>query len=560
VNAADAQAAANPGPLAPLKLRAFRWLWLAALGSNVGTWMHDVGAGWLMTGLSPSPLMVSLVQAATTLPILLLALPAGALADVVDRRKLLIVCQGGAALLALLLAILGFAGAITAWVLLAITLGLGVFAALSNPAWQTIMTDLVPREQLPQASSLNSVSLNLSRAIGPALGGLAVAHLGGPAAAFALNAVSFVGIILVLAAWRYRPPERAVPGERFLGALKAGVRYVRHSPPIRAVLVRTASFVVFSSALWALMPLIARQELGLSASGYGVLVTCLGVGAVTAALFLNAPRRRLGPNRTLALATLLYAAASATLALTSNPLVGYGAMVVAGIGWLSVVVSLNVSAQSGTPPWVRARALACYLATFFGGMALGSAVWGWLATVLDAGVLGLSGVDGALACASAGLLLGLATMFRWRLVQVSGEDVAQSAHWEMPVVSQGINPDDGPVVITIEYRIRPEDADRFVAAMGPVSRTRYRDGAMSWILSRDTEDPQRWLEVFVVESWAEHLRQHDRVTLGDKKIQEYAKGFHAGPGKPVVSHFIAAAVPRADGPEGPTALEGDESK
>lgn len=511
----------------------FRWLWVASVASNVGTWIHEVGAGWLMTELNSSPTAVALVQAATTLPIFLLALPAGALADVVDRRRLLLVTQSVMVVLAGALAICSWQGLTGTSLLLVLTLGLGVFAAFSNPAWQTTMTDLVPREELPQASALNSVSINLSRAIGPAIGGVVVSAAG-PWAAFALNAASFVGIIGVLWNWSYRAPHRAVPAERFVGAIKAGVRYVRYHPPMIAVLVRTASFVLFASALWALLPLVARQQYLLSSTGFGVLLGCLGAGAVSATTFVTRLRRVLSPNVLVAGATVGYAAAIALLGASTRPVVGGAALVIAGAGWLTVVTSLNVAAQSGTPPWVRARSLACYLSIFFGCMAIGSAVWGVVATQ--------SSLSRSLLIASGGLLVGLFTLVRFRLIPITGEELAESKHWAEPVVADSINPDDGPVVITIEYRIRREDAEQFRVSMGPVARTRYRDGAIQWTLSRDTEDPERWLEVFIVESWAEHLRQHDRVTVGDQRVQEYAKGFHVGPDKPVVRHSIAAQV------------------
>ncbi len=522
---------------APLRRAAFRWLWIAALASNIGTWMNEVGAGWAMTKLSPSPLMVSLVQAATTLPMFLLSLPAGALADVVNRRRLMLGMQVGMLVIAGLLALASWNGLLSPQILLLSTLGLGIGAAMVNPAWQTAMTDLVPREELTAASALNSVSLNLSRAIGPALGGLLVARWG-PTAAFALNAVSFVGIIVALLGWRYEPPKQAAPAERFLGALKAGVRYVRHSPTMRAQLVRTASFSVFGSCVWALMPLIARQHLELGASGYGSLLACLGTGAVAGTLLLPRLRVMMPPNTMVVAATLVFAAGMAGIGATRSVWLAFPAMVAAGAAWVTMVVCLNVAAQSGTPPWVRARALACYFAVFFGGMALGSTVWGLVAQ--------RAGIPAALGIAAAGLVLGLTTIGRFRLAATSAEEIESSSHWEDPIVGREIGGSDGPVVVTVEYMVREEDAQAFCAAMIPVSQTRYRDGAFSWTLSRCTENPQRWLELFMVESWEEHLRQHRRVTMADRKLQAKASGFHAGPGRPKVSHFVSVDVGRVE--------------
>ncbi len=539
----------SQGALAPLRYSLFRWLWIAALASNIGTWVHEVGAGWLMTELADkaSPqykLMVALVQAFTALPTFLLAIPAGALADVLDRRKLLIVGQAAMLVAATALAAAAFAQAVTPLLLLVVTFALGVGAAVTNPAWQTAMTDLVPREQLPQASALNSISLNLSRAIGPAIGGVIYASYG-PGGAFMLNAISFVGIIVVLWSWRYTPPAQAAPGERFFGAMRAGVRYVRHSPPMRAVLVRSFIFVIFASSMWALMPTIASQELGLKAAGYGVMLTSLGAGAVTAAFVLTPLRRRLGINGVIALATTVCAGALVSLALVreqptpvvmgiSFPIYSLLTMFVGGMCWLSMVTSLNSSAQMATPSWVRARALACYLAIFFGSMALGSMIWGTLA--------GHIGTPATLLFAAGGMIAGLLTIKFFPLQSVHGEDLTKANSWEDPVVATPIGHDDGPVVITIEYLINLEDSDAFRAAMQPVATTRYRDGAMSWLLSRDTEEPTKWLEVFVVESWGEHLRQHSRVTLADKRVQDEAKKFHKGAAKPLVRHFIASPL------------------
>jgi MFS family permease len=537
------------GALAPLRYALFRWLWIAALASNIGTWVHEVGAGWMMTQLADpaSPqytLMVALVQAFTALPTFLLAIPAGALADVLDRRKLLIVGQAAMLVAAAGLALAAFAGVVTPLLLLIVTFALGVGAAVTNPAWQTAMTDLVPRDELPQASALNSISLNLSRAIGPAIGGVVYAQFG-PGGAFTLNALSFVGIIVVLWSWRYTPPAQAAPGERFFGAVRAGVRYVRHSPPMGAVLVRSFSFVIFASALWALMPTIASQELGLKAAGYGVLLTCLGAGAVTGAFVLPWLRARLPVNGVISLATCVYAGCLLAVAFVGSqptptvgevafPLYSLATMFVAGMCWLSMVTSLNSSAQMATPSWVRARALACYLAVFFGSMALGSMMWGVLA--------GRIGTPATLMVAASGMIVGLLSIRFFPLQSVAGEDLVRSNSWQDPVVATPINHDDGPVVITIEYVVSLEDANAFREAMQPVSTTRYRDGAMSWMLSRDTEDPTKWLEVFVVESWGEHLRQHARVTLADTRVQDEAKRFHQGPSKPVVRHFIGSPV------------------
>lgn len=533
-----------------MSLAIFRWLWIAGLASNAGTWMHEVGAGWLMKQLSTgNPLMVALVQAAGTLPMFLLSVPAGALADVGDRRRIILACQLVSLVVAALLAVVTEFGAVTPSLLVLATLALGASAAIANPAWQTAMTDLVPREQLPAAASLNSVSINLSRAIGPTIGGFLVGAAG-PQAAFALNAVSFVGVSIVL--WRWKPKRKSQSSlaERFFGALRAGYRYVRHSEPMHAVLVRTASFVLFASALWALMPLVASTHLSLSASGYGALLGCLGAGAVTMGLLLPRVRAAIGPNRLVVVASVMMASVMALLALMPVAAVGYAVFLVYGGAWITLVTSCNIAAQAGVPAWVRGRALAWYLSVFFLSMTIGSLLWGEVARQ--------SSITTALLAAASGLVLGLATIARYAFKTPAGEALQFSDSWADPVVNGEIDPDDGPVVVTIEYRVRTTDADAFRRAMEPVSVTRYRDGAISWMLTRDTEDTETWLEVFVVESWAEHLRQHDRVTKADEELQSLARGFHQplhgeGP-RPKVRHFVAArhgiAAPPAPTPHG----------
>ncbi len=531
----------SAGALAPFRVAAFRWLWCAALASNVGTWMHEIGAGWLMKELtSGSKIMVALVQMATTLPLFILSIPAGALADVLDRRRLILACQIGALLLAGVLAFITWKHEVTPIMLILVTIALGTLAALANPAWQTIMTDLVPREHLAHAAGLNGVSINLARAIGPTIGGILVAAQG-PEAAFALNAISFSGITLVLWRWDHRPSNRAALAERFFGAIRAGARYVRHHPPMQAVLWRTASFVLAASCLWALMPVIASEHVSIGATGYGLMMGCLGAGAVVGGLILPRARRKLGANTIVVGCSLVFAGTMTTIALVPSESATYPCMFIAGVAWLSIFTIFNGSAQLSAPTWVRARALACYLAVCYAGMAGGSVLWGFVAQRL--------GIRDALLIASGAEVLGLATLLRYRIVSASSEDVTISRHWDDPVVSRLIDPEDGPVVVTVEYRVDEGDAEEFRAAMGLVAQTRHRDGAFSWTLSRDTENPRRWLEVFFVESWAEHLRQHERVTKGDQKIQERAKAFHrpiAGePEKPIVGHFIASQPVRA---------------
>lgn len=513
----------------PLRQPLFRALWIAAVASNVGTWMQDVGSTWLMTSLSRSPLTVALMQTASSLPFFLLALPAGALADVVDRRRLLLLAQGWMLAAAAVMGALTLAHVMTPGWLLALTFTLGLGSAMNGPAWQAITPDLVSREELASAVALGGVGFNLARAVGPALGGLVVAA-GGPGAVFLLNAASFLGVMAVLYAWKRAPEESVLPAERVLGAMRAGTRYVRHSPLLRAVLVRAAVFILFGSAMWALLPLVARVEMRLSALGYGALLGCLGLGAVLGASVLPNVRQRFGVDLTVAGATVLMALVSATLATlrTFGPLCAL--MVLAGIAWMAVMSSMNVAAQTVVPGWVRARALALYLLAAQGGMALGGAVWGVIATH--------AGIDKAMLAAAGGLVVGLAVIPRFRLAGGDEHDLTPSMHWPAPVVAEDLQPDAGPVLVTVEYCVDPARAAEFARAMQAVRRLRRRDGAHRWGLYHDLADPRRQVETFVVESWLEHLRQHERVTVADREVEQRARAFHLGPEPPAVTHLL----------------------
>ncbi|SFI53449.1 MFS transporter [Albimonas pacifica] len=519
----------DDGRAGPLAHPVFRALWLATIVSNVGTWMHDVGAGWLMTSLSPSPLLVALVQTATTLPMFLLALPAGALADIVDRRRLLLGAQSLGLVAAMTMAILAAGGLVTPLILLGATAVLGVAAALSAPVFQAIVPELVSRRALPDAIALNSLGVNISRAVGPALGGVVVALAGTPAV-FALNAVSVLGVLAVLVAWKRPAADRTLPPEHFVGALKAGYRYTRHSPQMRLVLLRAGAFFVFGSALWAMLPLIARRGLGLDAAGYGVLLGCMGAGAVAGALGLKRLRARVPANPLSVGATLLFALATLALALTRQAWVAGLVLFLAGLGWIGMLTSLNLAAHMASPGWVKARALAVYLLTLQGAMTGGSVLWGALASG--------AGVPAALAVAGAGQALAAVLALRWRLPREAAADLAPSHHWAEPVVHARPDADRGPVLVEIAYRVDPDRQAAFVAALRGFKSRRQRDGAIRWDVWEDVADPGRVVETFVVESWVEHQRQHARTTRADQIDQALLLEHHLGDAPPVVRHLL----------------------
>lgn len=499
--------------------------------------MHNVGADWLMTSLAPSPLMVGLMQTAENAPLFLLALPAGALADIVDRRRLLLLTQSWMLVSAVALGLLTLFGLTTPLVLLLLIFSLGLGAALNAPAWQAIVPELVPRSDLPSAVSLNSVAFNIARAVGPALGGLVVAAVGSWAV-FLLNSLSFIGVLFVIYRWRREPVESISPTERVMGAMRAGVRYVRHDPDLRAVLVRTGVFVSCASALWAMLPLVARQQLGLGALGYGVLLGGLGAGAILAAFILPAVRRRVSINLLIICGTIIFAAVTAFMATVHIFAPLCIVMVFGGVAWMALMSSFNISVQAIVPSWVRARVLAIYLLVFFGGMALGSAFWGAVATRI--------GISSALLCAAGALITGIATAYFFPLRFGEELNLEPSLHWSDPVVVSEPHPQDGPVLVTVEYQIAPQRAEEFVEAMREVKRILRRDGALRWGLFANPARPGHYVETFLVESWAEHMRQHARHTNEDRAAQDYVRSFHSGDARPAVTHLIAQDFSKRD--------------
>jgi MFS family permease len=533
-------AAATPGrPVsawAPFGIGAFALLWSATLVSNVGTWIHDVGAGWLMTTLDPTPSVVTLVQAATTLPIFLFALLAGTVADRVDKRRLLIIVNLLLMAVISALAVLVALERVTPAGLIGFTFLIGTGAAFMAPAWQSVVPELVPRSHLQPAIALNSMGINISRAIGPAIAGFLITAVG-LAAPFAVNAASHALIIAALLAWRrpaVEPPR--LPPEPIGAAMLTGLRHAAYNGPLKATLLRAAGFFVFASAYWALLPLVARGMPGGGAELYGFLLAAIGAGAVTGALILPAIRERTDTNRLAAGGVALTAAAMCVLSLASLPPAAIAAAFAGGAGWIMVLTSLNISAQTALPNWVRARGLAVFMMVFFGSMALGSALWGQVATALS--------VDAALLIAAAGAVCAMPLTRRARLGQGEDMDLSPSAYWPAPAVHRSIGDvtDRGPVMVTIEYRIDPTVESGFLAAIHTLSEERYRDGAYQWGVHQDAERPARRVEWFLLPSWAEHLRQHERTTRHDQDIQEAVRAFHSGAEPPRVRHWLAPAV------------------
>jgi len=513
LNSSTALPAASPW--SPLQRSLFRSVWIATIVSNVGTWMQDVGAGWLMTSLSSSPALVALIEAADSIPVMLLALPAGAVADIVDRRRLLIAVQTYLMIVAGALFVSTLLGYTTAWSLLGFTFALGVGTALMMPAWSAIVPELVPPEELASAVALNSVAVNVSRAIGPAIAGLLVAAVG-PWLVFALNALSYIGILAVLVRWQREHRKSALPAERFLSAIRVGMRFVLHTRPLQAVLVRGAAFFVFASATWSLFPLIVRRELDRGPETYGLLLTCIGVGAVGGAMILPRVRAKLSRDALVAGASVLYAIAALMLAYVQNLGLLAVAMLATGVAWIAILSALQVSAQMTLPSWVRARGLAAFVMIFMGGMALGSVLWGQVATRI--------GIPNALTAAAVGMVAAVALSWTFKLGSHEVLDFTPSMDWPMPVLAEAPNADT-PVMVSIAYKVQADKRPEFVAAMQDVGQMRRRNGAYFWQLFHDSEDPTRYVEVFMDESWVEHLRQHERASVADREIQRRAKVF-----------------------------------
>ena len=522
---------ANAGGSAwsPFRHIIFSVLWAATVLSNIGSWMQNAAAGWLMTSLSPEPFKVALVQAATTLPMFLFSLPAGALADIVDRRHLLIVVQTASVAIAALFAVFVWLDWVTPnWLLTFIFLS-GIATVLAMPAWQAIVPQLVPKEELRAAVALNGVGFNISRAIGPALAGLAIGALG-MAAPYWINALSTFAVIAALIWWRRPEPiGQSLPAERFVNAIRSGLRYARYNPDLRATLVRAAGFFPLASVYWALLPLIVRARIAGGPEIYGILLGAIGAGAVCGAFALPTVAR-LGADRVVAGATFGTALALALFAFAREPATALIACFLAGICWVAAIATLNVSAQFALPGWVRGRGMAMFAAVQFAGLAVGSMVWGQAAQGI--------GLPAVHIIAAIALIASVPLLRRWRLQTAAGLDLAPSMHWPAPVLSEDVEPDRGPVLVTLEYIVAPTERAAFLTAMAKLASERRRDGAYDWGIYEDAAQEGTFVETFHVDSWLEHMRQHQRVTNADRVLQDAVHSFHAQ-GTPAVRHLIA---------------------
>ncbi|AHK46659.1 MFS transporter [Ensifer sp. T173] len=522
------------GGFAPLRQPVFAVLWVATVIGNTGSFIRDVASSWLVTDLSGAPAAVAMVQAAATLPIFLLAIPAGVLSDILDRRRFLIVIQLLLASVSIGLMLLSATGLQSVSSLVALTFLGGIGAALMAPTWQSIVPELVTRQELKSAVALNSLGINISRAIGPAVGGLILASFGA-AITYATDVASYLFVIAALLWWRRAPGADDGLSEKFAGAFRAGLRYARASRELHVVLLRAAVFFAFSSAVWALLPLVARNLLGGDAGFYGVLLGAVGAGAIGGALVMPRLRRLLSADGLLLAAALVTAVVMAGLSSAPPQWVAIILLLSLGAAWISALTTLNGAAQAILPNWVRGRALAVYLTVFNGAMTAGSLAWGAIAELL--------GVPATLLVGAAGLVV-VGVVFHLVKLPAGEADLVASNHWPEPLTASPIDNDRGPVLITIEYRVDPADRQGFTSALYRLSSERRRDGAYGWGVTEDTADAEIMVEWFFVESWAEHLRQHRRVSKADADLQQEVRKFHRGDAAPLVRHLLTVGPER----------------
>jgi MFS family permease len=536
-------------PFVPLRQPVFRAVWFASLASNFGGLIQAVGASWLMTSIAASADLVALVQASTTLPVMLFSLAAGAIADNYDRRKIMLTAQLFMFAVSIGLALFSWFGWLTPWTLLAFTFLIGCGTALNNPAWQSSVGDMVPRQDVPAAVTLNSVAFNIARSVGPAIGGAIVAA-SGAFAAFAINAVSYVALLAVL--WRWTPPkvERLLPRETLWIAMSAGLRYVAMSPNIRSVILRAFAFGFGGIVVLALLPLIARDLVKGGPLVFGVLLGAFGAGAVAGAFLSARLRRMLTTEALVRLTFAAFAVAVAVMAVSTSLWLTMLALCVTGGSWVMTLSTFNATVQLSAPRWVVGRALALYQMGAFGGMALGSWVWG--RAILHIGT------EQTLLVASFTLLAGAALGLRYALPPLEALNLDPLSRWREPKVAVDIEPRSGPVIVTIEYIIAEEDVVAFLGAMAERRRIRRRDGARHWALLRDLTNAELWIERYDSPTWVEYVRQNQRVTQADAEIGDRVRALHKGSSPPVVHRMIerqTGSLPGARPSPAPTLTE-----
>ncbi|MCK2127975.1 MFS transporter [Thauera aromatica] len=525
---------------APLRRPVFRLLWITALTANVCSWMFEVAAAWTMATMPDStPLLVALVQTAATAPVFLFALPSGALADIIDRRHYLLFSQCWVAVTSLLAGVLAISGALTSGWLFFVAFLMGTGLVMRLPTYQSLMQEVVPRDEIAGAVILNGVALNSSRAIGPVIAGAIVASAGA-GQVFLLNALLSAAAVYFLLRWRRDgPPASNLPSERFIGAIRVGIQFALNTPALLAVLARGAVCSFFGAALLVLLPVVAKTQLQAGPTTYSLLVSCFGLGALVLAMLIGRIRRRLSRDQMLAVAWTSSAAATAVLAVSTNAYVAGAAMLVGGFGWMAAFGAFQVAAQMALPRWVGGRGLALVLMALWVGMAFGGAVWGQLATKV--------GIATSLLTAAATSLVGLAATWRLKLDGHGDIDLSPSPFRREVKLATPLEPSQGPVMVAIEYLIDPTQADNFLKLMQASRRMRLRNGAVSWAIFRDVAHSGRYVEQFMDENWLAHLRHRERVTAAERAMENRKLAFHIGERPPVLTSFVGADVPKRPG-------------
>jgi len=524
----DARPVAPASPWGPFRHQTFAAMWSAQFVSNLGSWMQTVAAQWLMLTLTSSATYIALVQTAASLPVVLFAVVAGAAGDLVDRRKFLLVTEGLMLLAAAALGILALAGLVTPWVLLALIFAVGTGQALTSPTWQVLQPELVPPDERQQAISLGAVNQNLARAVGPAIGGIVLAATTA-GTVFLINAATFIAVIAVIAWWKNTRSASTMPREHVGEAIRAGGRYVAESPALRVILLRAALFVFFASSIWALLPLIAESQLHLGSGGYGLLLGCVGIGAVAGAVLLPRLRTKLAPGSLLTAGSLALAVVALVLGYVHVAAIAAIALVLAGLAWILALSTLNSLYQLTLPGWVKARGMSFYLIVFQGGNAVGSAVLGITAEHF--------GLPTTMLVAGVALALGPLAGLRYRFRPIPPEELMPAGDWPQPLLAAG-EPSGGPVMVTVEYWPREGLADDLLAALEDTRFSRRRTGASSWRVWQDAADQNRIIEQFVVASWSEHLRQHERVTVRDQRRLDSIRAMTDPDHPTTVTHWV----------------------
>ncbi|ANG64412.1 arabinose ABC transporter permease [Marinobacterium aestuarii] len=508
---------------APLRHKLFVGLWLACAVANMAIWMQTVGAAWIMTLLSASPLMVSLVQTAITLPVFLFGLPGGVLADRMDPRRLLLLTQSAILGAAAVLCLLAWFDLLQAWSLLLFTFVLGSGSALGMTAWMTTLVGVIPREQVPAAVSLSGISINATRALGPALAGALIAWWNS-ASVFLVIALCMAAVIVFII---FQLPAKTrvddLPPETLVGGMRSGLRYIRHSDVLSSALKQVFVFTSCASALWALMPLVAKHELGMGAGGYGLLMAFMGAGAVLAALSLTSVYRRFPLRRLIVAGAFAFAAATFAAALSNSKLVVCAMLLLAGMGWMAVNATISTVVQTYAANWVRARVASVYLLVLMGSMAVGGVLWGALAQYL--------GLENSLLLSATSILLGVLLTRGGTIAMGREADFADAQQTDKPVLvlAGDVSHDDGPVCVEISYQVGAEERDDFLRIVYAVGQSRRRNGAQNWRLYRDLAQTDHYVERFIVESWLDYLRQQERVTLADEVLERSLSRFRFEP-------------------------------